>query len=171
MAGRFKEEPPVLPRGEQIKHPRLANLLQRPELLLVTLVFVLAVAYVAWRSEAVQIMRLNSSSDSIRCSAAEALAGKGASARKALPKLEAMLTNTACVHFSHDNFPDYVEIIGGIDPFINVMRTEQGSDSPKLAWWLRYHAHLYPQRTSDIVPLFIRGLRSQDPLVRHASAE
>lgn len=158
----------------------LVRQLESPELrtrLLIRVAFVLtavlaAIIVYAWlHTEKALIMKLDSTSESTRCSAAEELAKTGPAAQKALPKLQAMLANTACVQFGQDKFPDYVEAIGGIDPFIRAMRTEQGADSPKLAWWLRYHAHLYPQRASDIVPLLIQGLHSQDPLVRHASAE
>lgn len=129
------------------------------------------IGYIGFHSESALLWRLDSSSESVSCSAAEELSKKGPAARFALSKLEAMLSNRACVQFGEDDLPEYIEAVGGIDPFIRAMKSTPGFNNPKIAWWLRYNAHRYPQRIHDVVPLFIGGLHSQDQLVRHASAE
>ena len=142
--------------------------------LAITALIVLAFgAFYAWfHSEGNLIKRLDSSSESVRCSAAEEISKKGPAASFALPKLEAMLVSRPCEDtWGNDKLFGYLEAIDGIDPMVRAMKNTPGFDNPKIAWWLRSNSHRYPQRAHDVVPVFIGGLHSENPLVRHASAE
>src|SRR5262249_41293621 len=131
--------------------------------------FVFVAAAMASCTERSLLGRLDSSSEEVRCAAAEALAKEGSTARAALPTLEALLMNlnTACPRFSQDRLPEYIYAIGGLDPFLDLIRTKNGVASQRAARWV---ARRYPQHRQDFVETFILGLHDDSPLVREAAA-
>jgi hypothetical protein len=66
--------------------------------------------------------------------------------------------------------PEYIEAIGDIDPFLELMKNGDGRAAEKAAMQLMYGTRHYPPRRSDLVNAFADGLHNSDLLVRRTSA-
>ncbi|HKW12125.1 MAG TPA: HEAT repeat domain-containing protein [Gemmatimonadaceae bacterium] len=145
-------------------------------MLFVTTVIALALigarlAYSASHTQRALAAKLDSPTQDTRCSAAQQLALRGRAAAATLPKLTAILGTTSCIQWGSDQLPEYIEAIGDIDPFLELMKNGNGRAVEKAAMQLMYRPrHYATRRTSDLVSAFADGLHNSDLLVRRTSA-
>jgi hypothetical protein len=140
------------------------------------LLLLMRVAHVASHTDAALIAKLSSNSEDTRCSAANELGARGRAAAKALPTLMAILGTTTCTQWGRDRLPEYIDSIGGLDPFIALMNNGSGRAQEKAAMQLMY-GHVLSRRqtgrelTPELVTAYLRGVHDDDALVRGTSAE
>ena len=148
----------------------------RRRALLVSVAIVLVVVaarviYFASHTQQALLGKLDSQQEDTRCTAAKQLAERGRASAVALPKLVAILGTTTCTQWGADRLPDYIDSIGGIDPFIELMKHGTGRAQEKAAMQLMYREHAGPGRQTDLVAAYVAGLHTGDALVRGVSSE
>jgi len=127
-------------------------------------------AYVESHTQAALIAKLDSDSETARCTAASQLAARGRASAAALPKLVAALGNTTCTRWGRNVLLDYVDSIGGIDPFLDMLEHGDGPVVRQAVLHLFYRQPAIQNRAPSLVTGYTAGLRSDDSVVRGTSA-